>query len=120
MQSSAIGKPSMKPLLSNRVITETNLEFYQSLNNADFIDDLLKTDTNDSFITFLDNINNAFNYHFPLATSKFKPNNFKWNRYDNDLKFLNWKKNKLKNKYIANKFPDSLFTYHQIRKSYFH
>ena len=119
MQTSAIGKPSIKPLLSNRVINETNLEkFHQTLNSADFSDVLLKTDTNDSFTTFFGIINNAFNHHFPLVTSKFKPNNFKC--YDNDLKSLNRKKNKLFKKYIANKSPDSLFTYHQIRNKYFH
>ena len=53
-----------------------------------------------------------------MVTSKFKPNNFKWN--DNDLKSLNRKKNKLFKNYIANKSPDSLFTYHQIRNKYFH
>ena len=79
---------------------------------------LLKTNTNDSFTTFFGIINNAFNHHFPLVTSKFKPNNFKW--YDNDLKSLNWIKNKLFKKYIANKSPDPLFTYHQNRNKYFH
>ena len=119
MQSSVIGKPSMKPLLSNRVINETNLEkFHQTLNSADFSDVLLKTDTNDSFTTFFGIINNAFNHDFPLVTSKFKPNSFKW--YDNDLKSLNREKNKLFKKYIANKSPDSLFIYHQIRNKYFH
>ena len=78
MQSSAIGKPSINPLLSNRVINETNLEkFHQSLNSADLSDVFLKTDTNDSFTTFFGIINNAFNHHFPLLTRKFKPNNFK-------------------------------------------
>ena len=46
------------------------------------------------------------------------PNNFKW--YYNDLNSLNRKENKLFKKHIANKFPDSFFTYHQIRNKYFH
>ena len=60
MQSSALGKYSIKPLLSNKVINETYLEeSYQTLNSADFSGVLLKTDTNDSFTTFFDIINLA-------------------------------------------------------------
>ena len=119
MQVSNIGEPLLKIENKGWTITTKNLQlFRRNLEDIDFSEVYTLADPNDSFETFMNEVNQQMLQCF--TNERPKKTKFRCEWCDKELLALSRKKDKLHKRFLAKHTPDSKQKYQTIRNFYFH